>query len=83
MPQLQQAAEEEKATVPLRFRARVFLILGWILLVLSLAFLAVDVLWMWRLWGNRAAPLVAVGLLMDAIVGLGLIIAGHRIRRKQ
>jgi hypothetical protein len=81
--QQMQEAEETKTAVPLMFRARVFLILGWTLLVLSLAFLAIDVLWMWRMLGNRAAPLVAIGLLMDAIVGLGLIIAGHRIRRKR
>lgn len=78
-----QEAEHRVAAAPVNFRARVFVILGWTLLLISLAFLAVDVLWMWRLFGNRAAPLVAIGLLMDAIVGLALIIAGHRIRRKQ
>jgi hypothetical protein len=74
---------EHRVVAPVIFRARVFVILGWTLLVISLTFLAVDVLWMWRLIGNRAAPLVAIGLVMDAIVGLGLIIAGHRIRPKQ
>ena len=82
-PELQQAEEKRIVAASALFRARTFTMLGWGLLVLSLVFLAIDLGWMWRYVGTRAAPLVAVGLVMDAVVGIALIIAGHRIRRKQ
>ena len=81
MAELQQVEEKKIVVAPALFRARTLTILGWGLLVLSLAFLAIDLGWMWRYVGNRVAPLVAVGLVMDAVVGFALIIAGHRIRR--
>ena len=79
MPELQQAEERKLAPAPLLIRRRMLLGLGWGLLLLSLIFLAVQVLWMWQRLG-RGAPLIAIGLFMDAVVGLGLIIFGSRLR---
>jgi len=66
--------------LPLMLRSRVLLSLGWTLLVLALAMLSFHVLWMWNRLG-KGAWLVAVGLGMDALVGIGLIWAGNRARR--
>ena len=63
-------------------RARVLLTLGWTLLGLSLVLLGFQVLWMWHRMGSGAL-IVSIGLSMDALVGLGLIIADNRARRKQ
>ncbi len=68
------------ARVPLMLRSRALLVLGWTLLVLALVMLSFHVLWMWNRLG-RGAWLVAIGLGMDALVGLGLIWAGNRAKR--
>jgi hypothetical protein len=82
MPAMQQLEETKIVSAPRVLRARVLLWLGWTLLVLSLALLSFHVLWMWQRMGT-GAPLVGGGLLMDALVGVGLIVAGYRARRKQ
>ena len=66
--------------VPVLLRSRVLLSLGWTLLVLALAMLSFHLLWMWNRLG-RGAWLVAIGLAMDALVGLGLIWTGNRAKR--
>lgn len=63
-------------------RERTLRIAGWTLLLLSLVLLAFHVLWMWKRLGH-VAPIVAAAIAMDAVVGVGLIIAGSRIHRKQ
>jgi hypothetical protein len=63
-------------------RSRFLLVLGWALLILSVALLTFHVLWMWKRMGT-GAPLVGIGLVIDALVGLGMIIAGVRIRRRK
>ncbi|ABF42700.1 hypothetical protein Acid345_3699 [Candidatus Koribacter versatilis Ellin345] len=68
--------------VPLVFRPRLLRSLGWTLLLLALVMLSFHVLWMWNRLG-RGAWLVAIGLGMDALVGLGLIWAGNRAKRNQ
>jgi hypothetical protein len=55
--------------------------LPWTLLILSLCLLTFHMLWMWRRLGS-GAPLVGIGLLIDAFVGIGLIIAGRKSRQK-
>lgn len=82
MPATQQVEETRIQSAPRVLRSRVLLWLGWTLLVLSLSLLSFHVLWMWQRMGT-GAPLVAGGLLMDALVGIGLIVASHRARRKQ
>ncbi len=67
--------------VPLMLRSRALLLMGWILLLLALVMLSFHVLWMWNRLG-RGAWLVAIGLGMDALVGLGLIWAGNRAKQK-
>ncbi len=80
MPQAElQASTDMK--VPLMLRSRVLLSLGWTLLVLALVMLTFHVLWMWQRFG-RGAWLVAIGLGMDALVGIGLIWAGNRLSRR-
>ncbi len=64
-----------------QFRARVLLTLGWLLFTFSIVLLAVQVLWMWPRMG-RGAPLIAVGLAMDAAVGMVLIVMGTRARAR-
>ncbi len=66
--------------VPLMLRSRALRSLGWTLLLLALVLLSFHVLWMWHRLG-RGAWLVAIGLGMDALVGLGLIWAGNRAKR--
>lgn len=82
MPETVPLEEVKKAQAPVFLRSRVLTIAGWTLLFFSLALLCLHVLWMWTRMGS-SAPLVAFGLFMDALVGLGLIIAGNKIRRKQ
>ena len=62
------------------FRSRVLLSLGWLFFGFSVIMLSIHVVWMWNRVG-RGAPLIAVGLVMDALVGLALIIMGSRARR--
>jgi hypothetical protein len=54
---------------------------GWTLLLLSLGMLSFHALWMWKHMG-RAAPFVAVAFVLDALVGIGLIYAGNKLRQK-
>ena len=61
-------------------RSRFLLVLGWALLILSVALLTVHVLWMWKRMGT-GAPLVGIGLAIDALAGLGMIIVGIRRRK--
>lgn len=61
-------------------RSRFLLVLGWALLILSVALLTVHVLWMWKRMGT-GAPLVGIGLVIDAVAGLGMIIVGIRRRK--
>ena len=82
MQQIEPAQETKLAPTPVLLRSKVLFVLGWSLLVLSVALLAFHMLWMWDRMGS-GAPLVAVGLLMDAIVGIGMILAAARIRRRQ
>jgi hypothetical protein len=84
MPETQQVQADgiKVAKDPLVLRSRVLRTLGWTLLVLSLALLSFHVLWMWKRMGT-GAPLVGIGLLLDALVGVGLIIVGNRTQRKR
>lgn len=82
MPEMQQAEETKITKDPAIFRARVLRTLGWTLLVLSLVLLSFHVLYMWKRMG-RGAPLVGLGLFIDALVGVGLIIAAKRTQRKR
>lgn len=80
MPELQQEVVRKADPGPMLFRRRVLLTVGWGLLLFALLFLVVQALWMWQRLG-RGAPIIAIGLLMEAVVGLGFIIAGSRTRR--
>ncbi len=82
MPGAQPLEETRITRAPALLRSRVLLTIGWTLLLLSLALFAFHMLWMWKRMA-AGAPMVAVGLGMDALVGLGLIIAGVRARRMQ
>lgn len=75
-----EARTDSKA--PLLLRSRVLLTLGWTLLALALVMLTFHVLWMWNRLG-RVAWIVAIGLGMDALVGLALIWAGNRAKHQQ
>ena len=74
--QLQSAS---RSRAPAMLRARTLRLVGWTLLLLSLAVLAFHILWMWRRLGS-VAPIVAAALSLDAFVGIGLIIAGNKKR---
>jgi sterol desaturase/sphingolipid hydroxylase (fatty acid hydroxylase superfamily) len=82
MPETRLAEGTKVESAPVVLRSRVLLTAGWVLLILSLALLAFHVLWMWKRMG-RGAPLVGIGLVMDALVGVGLMIAANRTRRTQ
>ena len=77
-----QLKESTATKAPLLLRSRVLKSLGWTLLLLALVMLSFHVLWMWSRLG-RGAWLVAIGLGMDALVGLGLIWAGNRAQHRQ
>lgn len=70
------------APAPAILRSSVLLIIGWSLLILSTVLLTFHVLWMWRRIGN-GAPLIAIGLVMDGLVGIALIVISLRARRRQ
>lgn len=80
MQETQSVEENRIVAAPNLVRSRFLLILGWALLILSVALLAVHVLWMWKRMG-AGAPLVGIGLGIDALVGLGMIIVGIRRRK--
>ncbi len=82
MQEMQSVEENRIAAAPNLARSRLLLVLGWALLILSVALLTIHVLWMWKRMGT-GAPLVGIGLVIDALVGLGMVIAGVRIRRKK
>jgi|NGEPerStandDraft_6_1074524.scaffolds.fasta_scaffold247625_2 hypothetical protein len=82
MQETQSVEETRIVAVPNLVRSRFLLVLGWALLILSVALLTVHVIWMWKRMGT-GAPLVGIGLVIDALVGLGMIIAGVRVRRKK
>lgn len=79
MPQVQQLDSTKSTRPPALLRSRVLLIVGWALMLLSLALLGFHMLWMWKRMGT-GAPMVAVALGLDALVGLGLIITVYRTR---
>lgn len=81
MPSAPEVEEKKIVPAPPQLRSRVLLTLGWALLTLSLALLSFHLLWMWKRMGT-GAPLVAVGLIMDALVGAGLIVIGKRARTR-
>jgi hypothetical protein len=80
-----QETEPEQETrivpAPMLLRSKVLFLLGWSLLLLSVVLLSFHMLWMWKRMGS-GAPLVAVGLFMDALVGIGMIVAAGRVRRR-
>jgi hypothetical protein len=78
----EQLEKTKIAPSPLILRSRMLIVLGWTLLILSAAMLVFHLLWMWKRMGT-GAPLVGIGLLVDALVGIGMIIPGSRVRRKQ
>lgn len=82
MEQIETAQQTRIEPAPLLLRAKALSVLGWSLLILSLVLLTFHVLWMWKRMGS-GAPLVAVGLIMDAFVGIGMIFAATRLRRRQ
>jgi hypothetical protein len=82
MQQTESGQQIRIVPAPVLLRSKVLFVLGWSLLILSLALLSFHMLWMWKRMGT-GAPLVAVGLLMDALVGIGMIVAGARMRRRQ
>ncbi len=81
MAETEQLEQTKITPTPALLRARVLRLSGWALLLLSLVLLGFHVLWMWQRLG-RGALLVAIALSMDALVGLGLIMAGNKIQRK-
>lgn len=80
MPEVQQEVARNAGPGPTLFRRQVLLTVGWGLLLFALLFLVVQALWMWQRLG-RGAPIIALGLIMEGVVGLGFIIAGSRARR--
>lgn len=76
-----QQLETKGSTTPLVMRARLLTTVGWALLVLSLGMLTFHALWMWKRMG-RGAPFVAIALGLDALVAVGLIYAGNKLRHK-
>ncbi|HEY3927307.1 MAG TPA: hypothetical protein VGL89_02925 [Candidatus Koribacter sp.] len=76
----EQLETQQIASAGVRFRARALLTLGWLLFGFSAVLLVLHFTWMWHRLG-RSAPLIAVGLGMDALVGLVLIVVGSRVRR--
>lgn len=80
MPETEQL-ESTGAKAPLVLRARALLTIGWTLLILALGLLSFHALWMWKRMGH-GAPFVAIALVLDALVGIGLIYAGNKLRHK-
>ncbi len=81
MPETQQVEIGRGVKPPLVLRARLLLTVGWTLLVLALGMLSFHALWMWKRMG-RGAPYVAIALVLDALVAVGLIYAGNKLRHK-
>ena len=57
MQETQSVEETRIVAVPNLVRSRFLLVLGWALLILSVALLTVHVIWMWKRMGT-GAPLV-------------------------
>jgi uncharacterized membrane protein YidH (DUF202 family) len=81
VPQTEPVEDTSTVKSPLARRARPLLIVGWTLLILALGMLSFQALWMWKRMG-RGAPIVAIALVLDALVGIGLIYAGNKLRHK-
>jgi sterol desaturase/sphingolipid hydroxylase (fatty acid hydroxylase superfamily) len=79
--EIEQVEASRSVKPPLVMRARLLLTVGWTLLLLALGLLSFHALWMWKRMG-RGAPFVAIALVLDALVGIGLIYAGNKLRRK-
>ena len=81
MAETQQLEATSSVKPPIVMRSRLLITVGWILLILALGMLSFHALWMWKRMG-RGAPFVAVALALDALVGIGLIYAGNKLRHK-
>ena len=81
MAETQELDHTTRPRTPAFLQARVLTGLGWTLLSFSVVLFVFHLLWMWRRMGS-GAPMVAIGLAMEAVVGIGLIIAGKHARRK-